>query len=137
MVTDILNYLQSCPILSDFKMNVDFLGKNPHSLSLSGRGSTKVLKKYTDGDTLEMSVYKLKLRLPFGIDREKNTQNSVLTENLQAWVSQQSARGILPTSSEDKVFISARLSFLRDNVSYFSDTAVYGAELALTFYKSR
>ncbi len=137
MVTDILNYLQSCPILSNFKMNVDFLGKNPHSLSLSGRADTKVLKKYTDGDTLEKRVYKLRVRLPFGIDREKNTKNSVLTESLQSWVSEQSARGILPEAQEDKVFISAQLNFLRDNVSYFGDTAVYGAEFALTFYKSK
>ncbi len=137
MVTDILNYLQNCPILSDFKMNVDFLGKNPHSLSISGRGAIKVLKKYTDGDTMEKSVYKLKLRLPFGIDKDKNTENSTLTENLQAWVSEQSARGILPYGTEDKIPINIELTFLRDNVSYFSDTAVYGAELALTFYKAK
>lgn len=136
MVTDILDYLRNCPILSDFNMNVDFLGKNPHSLSISGRPSTSVLKKYTDGDTLEKSVYKMRLRLPFGIDRNKNTENSVLAENLQKWVSEQSARGILPDMGEDKVAINSELIFLRDNVSYFSDTAVYGAELALTFYKA-
>lgn len=136
MVTEILNYLKNCPILSEFKMNVDFLGKNPHSLSISGRPSTKVLKKYTDGDTLEMNVYKLRLRLPFGIDKDRNIENSVLTENLQSWVAEQSARGILPETTEDKIAVSATLGFIRDNVSYFSDTAVYGAEVALTFYKA-
>lgn len=136
MVTDILSYLKNCPILSEFKMNVDFLGKNPHSLSISGRPSKKVLKKYTDGDTLEMSIYKIRLRLPFGIDKEKNIENSVLTESLQCWVLEQSARGILPETEDDKIAISVALEFSRDNVSYFSDAAVYGAELALTFYKA-
>ena len=136
MVTDILDYLKNCPILSDFNMNVDFLGKNPHSLSISGRPSTKTLKRYTDGDILEVSVYKLRFRLPFGIDKNKNIENSVLTENLQNWVAEQSARGILPETDEYKIAVSATLGFLRDNVSYFSDTAVYGAELALTFYKA-
>ncbi len=136
MVTDILNYLQNCPILSEFIMNVDFLGKNPHSLSISGRTDTKVIKSYTDGDTLEKSVYKLKFRLPFGIDKEKNIKNSSLMQELKLWVKEQNARGILPETEDDEILVSVEIDFLRDNVSYFSDTAVYGAELALTFYKA-
>lgn len=136
MVTDILNYLQNCPILSEFVMNVDFLGKNPHSLSVSGRANTKVLKNYTDGDTLEKSVYKLRFRLPFGIDKEKNIENSSLMQEVKLWVKEQNARGILPQTQDDEILVSVEIDFLRDSVSYFSDTAVYGAELALTFYKA-
>ncbi len=136
MVTEILNYLKDCPYLSDFIMNVDFLGKNPHSLSVGATGDSKVLKKYTDGDSIEKETYKLRLRLPYGIDKEKNCENSAFLENISRWLSQRSAEGILPEMDLDKIAISAEITFKKDGASYFTDTAVYTADFAVIFYKA-
>jgi len=137
MVTDILSYIDNCPYLSDFYTNIDFLGKNQYSLSVSGRGKSQVVKKYTDGDALVKSIYKMRLRLPFGIDKKKNYENSKLCENVENWVKENSTSGILPELSGDKIPVSIEITFLRDSVSYFSDTAVYTADIALTYYQTK
>ena len=137
MVTNILKYLSKCPYLSDFNMNIDFLGKDKHSLSVSGRADDKILKKYTDGDELVARTYKMRLRLPFGIDKEKNYENSYLRENVSSWAEKNTKIGILPEGSDEKIPVSLQSQFYEGDVSYFSDTAVYNADIILVFYKAK
>ncbi len=137
MVTNILNYLSDCPYLSDFNMNIDFLGKSKYSLSVSGRGEDKILKKYTDGDTLVMRTYKMRLRLPFGIDKTKNYENAKLCENITLWAENNTKSGILPELSDDKIPVSIEIKPSRVSESYFSDTAIYTKDIVLVFYKAK
>lgn len=137
MVNKITDYLLNCPYLSEFNMNIDFLGKEKNSLSVSGRPDDKILKKYTDGDSLVMRTYKMRVRLPFGIDRMKNYENSILCENVRAWAEKSTKSGILPELSDDEIPVSLQIQFMQGNVSYFSDTAVYTADIILVFYKAK
>lgn len=137
MVFDILNYIKNCPYLSDFNMNIDFLGKNPYSLSVSGRSKDKRVRAYTDGDSLMSSSFTLKLRLPYGIDMEKNRKNSELLKNISGWFAENNAMGILPELDEDKIAISVSVEFLKDNVSYSADTAVFTADITILYYKTK
>lgn len=137
MVTNILNYISNCPYLSSFNTNIDFLGKDKNSLSVSGRGDDKILKKYTDGDTLVARTYKMRLRLPFGIEKAKNYENSRLCENIKLWAEQNTKSGILPELSDDKIPVSLQIQFRMGDVSYFSDTAIYTADIILVFYKAK
>ena len=137
MVTNILEYLSVCPYLLSFNTNIDFLGKDKNSLSVSGRGDDEILKKYTGGDTLIARTYKMRLRLPFGIDKSKNSENSYLCENISLWAGQNTKSGILPELSDDKIPVSLQIQFYEGNVSYFSDTAVYTADIILVFYKAK
>ena len=137
MVNKIIDYLLNCPYLSEFNMNIDFLGKDKNSLSVSGRADDKILKKYTDGDSLVMRTYKMRIRLPFGIDRLKNYENSTLCENVKSWAEKNTKSGFLPELSDDKIPVSLQVQFMQGNVSYFSDTAVYTADIILVFYKAK
>ena len=137
MVKDILEYLSDCPYLSDFNMNIDFLGKDKNSLSVSGRSDEKLLKKYTDGDSLMVRTYKMRIRLPFGIEKMKNYENACLCENIKSWAEKNTKSGILPELSDDKIPVSLQIQFYNGNVSFFSDTAVYTADIVLVFYKAK
>lgn len=137
MVFDILNYISSCPYLSDFNANIDFLGKNPYSLSLSGRPKDETVRVYTDGDSLIKSTYTLKLRLPYGVDMEKNRKNSQLCENISDWFLKNSASGDLPELGEKNIAISSVAEFLRDDVTYLADTVVFTANVAVLYYKTK
>lgn len=137
MVFDILNYIKRCPYLSDFNMNIDFLGKNPYSLSVSGRSKDNKVRAYTDGDSLVKSVFTLKVRLPYGIDMEKNRKNSELLKNISDWFLNNSSSGILPELDEDKIPISVSADFLKDKVTYLADTAVFTADIAILYYKTK
>ena len=137
MITNILKYLSDCPYLSSFNTNIDFLGKDKNSLSVSGRSDDKILKRYTDGDSIVASTYKMRLRLPFGIEKTKNYENSCLCENIKSWAEKNTKSGILPELSDDKIPVSLQIKFHEGNVSYFSDTAVYTADITLVFYKAK
>lgn len=137
MVFDILNYIKTCPYLNDYITNVDFLGKNPYSLSVGGVFKTQTVKEYTDGDALLKSVFTLKMRLPYGIDMNKNLKNSEVINNVSEWFLKNSERGILPELSKDKIPISFAVEFLCDDVTYSSDTAIYTAEVTAVYYKTK
>ncbi len=137
MVFNILSYIKNCPQLSEFVTNIDFLGKNPCSLSLSGRAENKVVKAYTDGDSLINSTYTLKLRLPYGVDMNNNLANSRLIKNVEEWFTKNSERGILPELDEDKIPISAGIKFLNDKAVYLADTAVFTADVTILYYKTK
>lgn len=137
MVFNMLNYIQNCPYLSEFVSNVDFLGKNSYSLSISGRSKDKVVKEYTDGDSIISSTYTLKLRLPYGVDMNNNLANSRLTENVEKWFIKNSEGGILPELDEDKIAISIKLNFLKDEAVYLADTAVFTADMTILYYKTK
>ena len=137
MVFDILDYIKCCPYLSDYNMNIDFLGKNPYSLSVSGRSKDSKVRAYTDGDSLVKSVFTLRLRLPYGIEMEKNTKNSELLKNISDWLLNNSAKGVLPELDEDKIPISVSAEFLKDKVTYLADTAVFNADIAILYYKTK
>ena len=135
MVFDILNYIKSCPYLSDFNHNVDFLGMNPYSLAVSGRCRSESVKKYTDGDMLIKDTYSVRLRLPYGVDMEKNLDNCKLLENIGQWFSDSSARGILPGLS-DGIAVSVSADFPEGDAVFLADTAVYTAKVAVLYYKT-
>lgn len=137
MVFEILNYTKACPYLSEFVGNVDFLGKNPFSFSVGGVASDKNVKIYTDGDSLVKSTYLLKVRLPYGIDMEKNLKNSELIKNVSEWFLKNSQKGILPELTSDKIAISISANFLQDKITYLADTAVYTAEIDVLYYKTK
>lgn len=137
MVFEILNYIKTCPYLLDFATNVDFLGKNPNSFSVSGVAKDKTARTYTDGDSLVESTFLLKIRLPYGVDMGKNLKNSELIKNISSWFSKNSERGILPELDEDKIAISLSAEFLQDRVTYLTDTAVYTANITVLYYKTK
>ncbi len=136
MVFDILNYIKQCPYLSDFAANIDFLGKNPYSFSVSGVKKEQTIRKYTDGDALVESVFLLKIRLPYGVDMEQNLTNSELMKRVSSWFLNNSKRGILPELEADKIAISLSAEFLQNKTAYLADTAVYTANINVLYYKT-
>lgn len=127
MVYDILNYIMSCPYLSDFNYNVDFLGKNPYSLSIGGKRSRETVRVYTDGEALVKDTFFLRLRLPYGMDMEKNLENCRLTENISKWFLENRAEG----------FVSVSVDFSAEGAQYSADTVVYTARVAVVHYKTK
>lgn len=137
MVYEILDYIKTCPYLSNCSFNIDFLGKNPYSLSLYGREKNETVRQYTDGDSLVMSKFSMRIRLPFGVDMEKNRKNSQLCENVSRWFDDNSKKGILPDLGEKNIAVSVSLEFSHNDASYSADTAVFAASLAVLYYKTK
>lgn len=137
MVFDILGYITKCPYLKSYITNVDFLGKNPYSLTVGGVPENKTVKEYTDGDQLMESTFSLRLRLPYGIESQNNINNSKLIKNVADWFLKNNERGILPELSADKIPISVTCNFLQDKTTYLADTVIYTADITVLYYKTK
>ena len=137
MVFDILEYITKCPFLNEYVVNVDFLGKNPYSLSVGGVPENKIVKEYTDGDSLIKSTFSLRIRLPYGIDSMNNINNSRFIKNLTDWFLKNNERGVLPELSADKIPISVMCDFQQDKVTYLADTAIFTADITVLYYKTK
>ena len=136
MVYEILDYIKSCPCLSDFNCNVDYLGKNPYSFSVGVRSNSETVKEYTDGDKLINETFSLRLRLPYGVDMEKNLKNCELLENISNWFLMNSKEGILPEFKNVEA-ISVSADFSENAAVYSADTVVYTASVAVLYYKTK
>jgi len=136
MVYEILNYIKGCPYLSDFNYNVDFLGKNPYSFAVGSRSKSEIIKAYTDGDMLIKETFSLRLRLPYGVDMEKNLNNRRLAEDISRWFSENNEKRILPELFPERA-ISVSADFSAENASYSADTVVYTALVAVLYYKTK
>lgn len=137
MVHEILDYIKTCPYLSNCNFNIDFLGKNPYSLSICGRAKSETVRKYTDGDSLVMRKFPIRIRLPFGVDMEKNRKNSQLCENISRWFEENGKKGHLPDLGDENIAVSASFEFSSQDASYSADTAVFTASLAVLYYKTK
>ena len=135
MTQEIYEFLKQCPQFSDFCFNIDYLGKGENSLSLSGRGKKETIKKYTDGDSLEKVTYALRLRLPFGIDREVNAKNSLFLENLSLWFRKNNSKSNFPELGEKNIVVSVGFEVSERPETVTADTAVFKADLGIVYYK--
>ena len=83
------------------------------------------------------STFLLKLRLPYGIDTDNNIKNSEIIKNITKWFLQNNERGILPELQSDEIPISVKCNFLHNDVTHLADTAIYTANIAVLYYKTK
>lgn len=137
MTQEIFDFLKQCPHFKDFCFNIDYLGKNKNSLSLSGRGKRETIKKYTDGDSLEKTTYTLKLRLPFGIDRGQNAKNSLFLENLSGWFRKNNVMSNFPDLGDKNIVVSMTFDVNNKAETVTAESQVINAEIGIVYYKVR
>lgn len=137
MTQEIFDFLKQCPLFKDFCFNIDYLGKNKNSISLSGRGKNEAVKKYTDGDSLQKVTYTLKFRLPFGVDREQNAINALLLENLSVWFRKNNVNSIFPDLGDKNIVVSMTFDVTDKAETVTSDTVVIDAAIGIVYYKVR
>ena len=135
MTQEILNFLEQCPYLEKYRFNIDYLGKDDYSVSISGRGKNEYIKKYTDGDSLQKVTYTVRFRLPFGADRSVNAQNSMLMENISDWFHKNNTVSNFPEFDDKKIVVSMTFEVLKKPETVTSDSSVINADIGIVYYK--
>lgn len=137
MTQKIFDFIKQCPHFLGFCFNIDYLGKDKNSVSVSGRGKSETLKKYTDGDSLKKVTYSLRLRLPFGIDREVNAKNSLFIENLSEWFHKNNTVSNFPDLGDKNIVVSMTFDIKNEAETVTADTQVINADIGIVYYKVR
>ena len=137
MTDELFLFLKQCPHLNEFAMNIDYLGREAMSASLSGRCEDVLVRAYTDGDSMRKSTYRLKLRLPFGVDLETNRKNSALLEAIADWIKDVSGAGNLPELSGKRTAVSLFSETPQSPETVTADSCVYLMQVGIVYYSVR
>ena len=136
MIIDTLrSYIRTCPLVSDGKINVDYLGAKAGEYTIDVSPETPIVKRYIDGGSLRKVNFVFGSREYYGADVLTNLENSGFYEEFSRWVEAQNVKGNLPSLDGGKIAQSIETlspGYLLDSAS---DTAQYQIQCRLTYYQ--
>ena len=103
LIAGVRDFLCSCPLLSDGKLNVDFLGPEPTEYAIERVAGDEVLKRYSDGGRLKQFVFLFSSREWIGRRVEQHLKLAEFYERFSEWLEEMSRKGTLPQIGESRV----------------------------------
>lgn len=135
IINAIRDYLRTCPLLDNNRINVDFLGKEAVEYSIEPTPTDPVIRTYADGGTLRQYLFVFASREWYGPDVRMMLDNSGFFEAFADWIEEQSMRGNLPVLSGRRK--SRSLEVLSSGYLFENTTndAKYQIQLRLVYYQ--
>ena len=90
----IREFIETCPLLKNGNVNVDYIKDKPQSYSVDETPATTALKKYRDGGTQNQILFDFSIQANFSI--LENIKNSKFCEDFTKWIKEQDKIGNLP-----------------------------------------
>lgn len=90
----IREFIETCPLLKNGKVNVDYIKDKPQSYSVDETPATTVLKEYRDGGTQNQILFDFSIQTNFSV--LENIKNSKFCDDFTAWIKEQDEIGNLP-----------------------------------------
>lgn len=93
----IKEFIETCPLLKDGKINVDYLDDEIDSYSLDQTPVVPCLKKFTDGGGGQYQIaFDFTVQAPISSRAIDNLVNSKFCEDFQYWILEQNRKKNLP-----------------------------------------
>lgn len=121
LIESIRNFIMTCPLLADGRLNVDYLGFEPTEYSIDGTPVEPVIKRYVDGGTVRQYNFVFASVEVYGQDTLNNMANSGFYEDFANWLEACSKEGTLPEMDSGKEPL--RIEAL--NTGYLFDTTTH------------
>lgn len=102
LIKDIRDYILTCPFLQDWRVNVDYLGKDME-YSIDPLPCDPVLQKYTDGGAKKQFQFAFTSKEEYDQDSRINIENSGFYQEFDEWLESKGLRGELPELEKDKI----------------------------------
>lgn len=135
MIDNIKAFINTCPILSDIHVNINYLGENDASGTIENVSAEPIIKNYTDGATLRQFLFTVALRQKYGQDVAANSAAAVKLEQLSDWICEQDRIGILPVLDNNRNSVSLEVVKTGWVEEKESDTAKYQLQCRLVYYQ--
>ena len=90
----IREFIETCPLLKNGKVNVDYIKDKPLSYSIDETPATTVIKRYKDGGTQNQILFDFSIKANFSV--LENIKNSKFCDNFFKWIKEQDNKGNLP-----------------------------------------
>ncbi len=115
----IKEYIETCSLLENGKINVDYLIDDTISYSIDRSPSNPIYKQYRDGSTLKQITFDFTVQVSLSSRAIDNLVNSKFCEDFMCWIEQNNRKGILPNIKGIQWIkcTSPRL-YIRENSNY-------------------
>ena len=90
----IKEFIESCPLLKNGKVNVDYIKDKPQSYSIDETPATTVLIQYPDGGSRNQILFDFSIQASFSA--LENIKNSKFCDDFTTWIKEQDKTGDLP-----------------------------------------
>lgn len=91
---NIKEFIETCPLLKNGKVNVDYIKDEPQSYSIDETPSTTVIKEYKDGGTQNQITFDFSIQANFSV--LENIKNSKFCEDFTNWIKEENKKENLP-----------------------------------------
>ena len=135
IIESIREYINKCPALEKFNVNVNYLEDDFDSYSIEETPCEPILKRYIDGSTKEQYQFTFSSKEPYSSDVIGNLNNSGFYEDFSNWIETNNKQHILP--GLEKGLESTQIKILSSPycVEATEDKAVYQIQLNLIYLK--
>ena len=135
IIQSIRNYFLTCPLLTDGKVNVDFIDKDiDTTYNIDPIPTNPVIKKFVDGASERQFTFIFSSCEPWGDDVLQNLDNNGFYEELTGWIERNKE---LPILDRDKKPLRIEILTPGYLMSNSADRAYYQIQLRLVYYQER
>ena len=90
----IRDFIQTCPLLKNGKVNVDYIKDKAQSYSIDETPSTTILTQFSDGGTRNQIMFDFSIQANFSV--LENIKNSKFCDDFTKWIKEQDEKENLP-----------------------------------------
>ena len=90
----IKEFIETCPLLKNGKVNVDYIKDKPQSYSIDETPATTVLIQYPDGGSRNQILFDFSIQANFSV--LENIKNSKFCEDFTNWIKEENKKENLP-----------------------------------------
>ena len=92
----IKEYIETCPLLENGKINVDYLKDKPQNYSIDKTPSNPIYKDYRDGSCLKQIIFDFTVQAPLSTKSIDNLANSKFCDDFMIWIEKENRKGNQP-----------------------------------------
>lgn len=90
----IKEFIETCPLLKNGKVNVDYIKDKPQSYSIDETPATTILTQFADGGRRNQILFDFSVQANFSI--LENIKNSKFCDDFTSWIYEQNKNNNLP-----------------------------------------
>lgn len=87
-------FIETCPLLKNGKVNVDYIKDKPQSYSIDETPATTILTQFADGGTRNQILFDFSIQANFSV--LENIKNSKFCDDFTEWIEKQDNKRNLP-----------------------------------------
>lgn len=136
MIAEIKKLIETCPLLKDGKINVNYLGDDDLPYSIDAVPSNPVVKSYVDGSEVRQYLFIFASRELYTERIKDNADVAKFYEDFSNWIEEINNTGNIPIDLGDK-YKALSIEVLTGGYLFNADetTARYQIQCRLTYYK--